>query len=323
MTGPMRPKSKEQCPDGGRHDAVGDPGTCRGHGGGFTASSLTCVVLCCGLASFASAAAVLVCLRAPAGAEGQPPRGPRPREEGEALRALLLSSERPPRGHPNDYVSAVLSSSASGSTLGETKGTPQKVEGPQPEARTSWSVVAPAMVIHFLYVFARACVDCFFVVFCAERFGLQPAALGRLMTAQAFLMFLNSTVLYKRIVRATDVLSTAAAGMAIVCLSLLGLGRAESVSALVWTMVLYAMGAPLFNPSITILLVRLVPRRRRGRVLGLDQAGCSVFRILSPALMGLLFRDSLPATFVASGAVMFVAALLATLLRSSVPAARG
>eukprot|EP00913_Durusdinium_trenchii_P020036 g18832.t1 len=77
---------------------------------------------------------------------------------------------------------------------------------------------------------------------------------------------------------------------------------------LILTLLLYAFGVPAFTPSVPILLARFSPERFRGRIIAMDAWVMSVARILSPALLGLMYEHGPLRAFRFSSFTLFVAA---------------
>ena len=73
---------------------------------------------------------------------------------------------------------------------------------------------------------------------------------------------------------------------------------------------IYFCGVPIYGPTIPTMLLRCVPPNRRGFVLGLDGSTNTLARIISPLIMGEIYRryDAGTAFSTAGIAVLFGAA---------------
>jgi len=188
----------------------------------------------------------------------------------------------------------------------------------QPPQGTPWRVVIDMLCIHFLYNFGQSFFDGFFTLFCAERFGLQPAVLGPMLTAVACLVFFNSTFMYSRLVKRFDLVPTAVAGLTCVTMGLLSLGMAQTMWAVAASIIFYGFGVPYFTPSIPTILAQCAPRRQRGFILGIDSAVSAVARIISPTVMGMLYQRGPVRAFRLAALVVFAGACLALVERSRI-----
>ena len=54
---------------------------------------------------------------------------------------------------------------------------------------------------------------------------------------------------------------------------------------------LYVCGVSLYSPCLPYISLQCVPNHQRGRVMGLDGAINTMARILSPLIMGELYRQ--------------------------------
>jgi MFS family permease len=74
---------------------------------------------------------------------------------------------------------------------------------------------------------------------------------------------------------------------------------------------IYFCGVPIYGPTIPTMLLRCVPPNRRGFVLGLDGSINTLARIISPLIMGDIYRryDAGTAFSAAGISVLFGAAI--------------
>jgi len=176
-----------------------------------------------------------------------------------------------------------------------------------------WVPIVTAMFVSCAYNFGQSFFDGFFPVLCAERFGLQATAIGTTQTAMAMVVFAVTAGLYGRAVRRLGLVETAALGLLLIAGGVGATGSFGQWSGVLFGVLLYAVGIPLFSPSVAAVLTRCAPAGRRGLVLGCDSAVNSVGRILAPVVLGAVYEISpakafgLVASVVAAGAVVMFA----------------
>jgi predicted MFS family arabinose efflux permease len=74
------------------------------------------------------------------------------------------------------------------------------------------------------------------------------------------------------------------------CRIVRGVGHSAQISVLAASAAIYYMGVPIYGPAIPTMLLRCVPSHRRGAIMGLDGAINTIARVVSPLLMGELYR---------------------------------
>ncbi|KAL3909598.1 MAG: hypothetical protein SGARI_002525 [Bacillariaceae sp.] len=157
---------------------------------------------------------------------------------------------------------------------------------------------------------------------CAVSFlfnvGISTRDLGLLFTSLACISFAVSSTSASAILKALGPVLTCAVGLTMVGsgLFLLGLiasgiiptGFAISAAAAA----VYFCGVPIYGPTIPTMLLRCVPPQRRGLVLGLDGSINTLARILSPLVMGDIYRRYNAGTaFATAGISVIVGACIA------------
>lgn len=188
--------------------------------------------------------------------------------------------------------------------------------GNEADRTMPWQLVSVVIFVHGLYGLGQSVFEAFFGVWCSEHFGLGPASVGPLLTCLACLVFLAHTFLYRVLVYQFGVVEVAVMGL----LSMASAFLAMCAGSLCFVLLFYAFGVPSFTPSVPILLAKLAPAHQRGRIIAVDAGVMSVARILSPALLGLLYEHG-PLRAFAFSACMLV--LAAGLMASQAPAADG
>jgi len=79
---------------------------------------------------------------------------------------------------------------------------------------------------------------------------------------------------------------------------------------------LYYCGVPLYGPTIPTMLLQCVPSYRRGAVMGIDGAINTIARIVSPLVMGDIYRRfGRGVAFRVAGSLVFVSAAVALFRR--------
>lgn len=186
---------------------------------------------------------------------------------------------------------------------------------------TSWAPLVITMALSCSYNFGQSFFDAFFAVHCADRLALGASAIGAAQTAMALIVLLVAAGFYGVTVRRLGLVETAALGLLLIGLGLGASGGAGSPPWLAVGVLFYAVGVPLFSPTVATMLSRGAPAHRRGFVLGADSAVNCVARVLSPVLLGAVYEASPVRAFgfVAVGA--FLGSALAVAHRRALAAA--
>ena len=112
-------------------------------------------------------------------------------------------------------------------------------------------------------------------------------------------------------------------GLTFVGVSLLSMGLAASGSALLQPSfsilaiiaAMYFCGVSIYGPTIPTMLLRCVPPKRRGFILGLDGFINTVARILTPIVSGEIYRRYNAGTAFATAGIAVVCGALTAVLR--------
>ena len=174
------------------------------------------------------------------------------------------------------------------------------------------AAVASICAISSLYHVGQVVYDAFFAVYVARPpFNLATSQIGGLLSCSACLSFFVSTMVFHRTQRRIGITATSVLGLCLIGTCLASVGHASTLPALVACMSCYAVGVPLFTPTIPILLLQCVPAKRRGAVMGLDSFVNSVSRVLAPLLLGVVFETGgAVAAFTSASLAVFVAAAI-------------
>ena len=79
-------------------------------------------------------------------------------------------------------------------------------------------------------------------------------------------------------------------GCLVLSFGMLGISISTEIIHTVLSMLLIAVGLGLFMPTVTTLIVNMVPEDKKGWVLGITQSVSSLARIIGPALAGVFFE---------------------------------
>lgn len=154
-----------------------------------------------------------------------------------------------------------------------------------------WAGVASVCVVSFLFNVGDSTFHAFFSALMRDRLALGTRAIGMAYTVFASVSFTVSATLASGSIRVLGPVATCAAGLSATALGL-GLLSFDSTMKLLalGAAALYYSGVPLYAPTIPTMLLRCVAPNRRGAVMGLDGAINTVARVISPLLMGELYR---------------------------------
>jgi MFS family permease len=188
-----------------------------------------------------------------------------------------------------------------------------------------WSGVASVCIISFLYHVSDSTFFAFYPALLQNRFGLDARAVGMSFTGFACISFLFSAMsLSSRMIEKVGVVYTCVAGLTslgtgLTALSFLGKTFASSISlsslkVFTWlSAAVYFSGVPLYGPTVPLMLLMCVPSHHRGAIMGLDGAVNTIARIISPIIMGDVYRrGGSQLTFRLAGAAAFASAGIAS-----------
>jgi MFS family permease len=188
-----------------------------------------------------------------------------------------------------------------------------------PLGRRMWTGVASVCVVSFLFNIGDSAFHAFFSALLRDGAGMATHDIGILYTLLACISFAVSTTGSTWIMKSFGPVATCAAGLGCIGTGLLCLGVAASTkiaivkpsfSVLAAAASIYYCGVPLYGPTIPTMLLRCVPSHQRGAILGLDGTINTIARIISPLIMGDVYRRygagaafGLAGTLVLGGAV--------------------
>ena len=289
----------------------------------FVGVGLEGVIATSGAASLTAALAVALVLQEPtpardggkqdggAGQEGDAQVLDGPSAGDDADRRGDLSDILPPEREPEQAATS-LSKAGDADYAAAAKsglGAMARVPVSCPLGRYLWHSVLTICVISALYHVGQVSWDAFFGILMRERFGIVAGQLGAMMTVSACVSFGVSTACFGPVERRLGLAGTSVLGLSLVGLGLVLVGSAYSPFTLIPAMACYAIGVPLFSPTVPILLLKCVPPTQRGAVMGLDSALNSASRVVSPLAIGAVYHGAgAQVAFTLVGAILWATA---------------
>ena len=188
-----------------------------------------------------------------------------------------------------------------------------------------WAGVASVCVVSFLFNVGDSSFHAFFSQLLKEGPGMSPGDIGFLYTILACISFSVSTTGTGWMMKVWGPVWTCVAGLTCVGTGLVALGIAAwgqvtvippTFGILAAAAAIYYCGVPLYGPTIPTMLLRCVPSHQRGAIMGLDGTINTIGRIISPLIMGDVFRRyGAGAAFGLAGTMVFGGALTALFRR--------
>ena len=187
-----------------------------------------------------------------------------------------------------------------------------------------YAAVGTVCAISALYNCGSATFSAFLGPLAQERAGLSVRSVGTAYTLLSALSFAVSTTVAARAQRVLGVAATCTLGLLFVGLGLLGMGAVAALApasaatfgpgyalAFWGAAALYQLGVPLYAPTVPTMLLQCVPPRRRGALMGLDEAFNTAARVAAPIYFGSLYASrGAFACLGAAGAASIAAAAL-------------
>ncbi|HEX3973681.1 MAG TPA: MFS transporter [Stellaceae bacterium] len=168
------------------------------------------------------------------------------------------------------------------------------------------------IILFFLTTTAFAGMEATFALWANSGFGWGPRQVGELFFYIGIVLVLVQGGLVRPLSRSLGEGRMALVGSVLLVLGLGGLPFSTDLPRLLVDMALLATGFGLLNPAVTSLVSRAAGTTERGGILGVNQSGQSLARILGPliggAVYGAIGRDA--PYYV--GAVIMVAVVLMT-----------
>eukprot|EP00934_Nitzschia_sp_Nitz4_P005253 Nitzschia sp. Nitz4//scaffold73_size107353//49125//50549//NITZ4_004318-RA/size107353-processed-gene-0.189-mRNA-1//-1//CDS//3329557470//5243//frame0 len=201
--------------------------------------------------------------------------------------------------HPKKDDTTPADTSTSTDTESTKTSSPSKQQPSSPLGNTMRSGVLTVCVISFLYNIGDASFHAFFSALLRDNAGLSPGNIGLVYTLLACISFTISATTSSRLLHRWGPVHTCALGLTSTGAGLIALGLAAAsrvsffpptLPVLAFSAGLYYCGVPLYGPTIPTMLLKSVPAHRRGAIMGLDGTVNTVGRVLSPLLLGEVYR---------------------------------
>jgi MFS transporter, DHA1 family, tetracycline resistance protein len=171
------------------------------------------------------------------------------------------------------------------------------------------------IVLFFLTTTAFAGMESTFALWANSGFGWGPQQVGFLFFYIGIVLVLVQGGLVGRLSRSLGEARMALAGSVLLVLGLAGLPFSTDLPRLLVDMALLSIGFGILSPALTSLVSRAAGSTERGGILGVNQSGQSLARILGPLIGGFVYgaagRD---APYYVGAAIMVAVVLMAAAL---------
>ena len=178
-----------------------------------------------------------------------------------------------------------------------------------------WTGVATVCVVSFLFNVGDSTFHAFFPSILRDKLQLNAQSIGLAYTCLACLSFSVSATLSSRCIQNIGVVKTCSLGLSAAAMGLMSLSKAASPVTVLGAAALYYCGVPFYGPTVPAMLLRCVPTHKRGAVMGLDGAINTMGRVVSPLIMGELYRRHNTAAFAVAGIAVMTGSMLALVRR--------
>ncbi|MBI5300355.1 MAG: MFS transporter [Deltaproteobacteria bacterium] len=145
------------------------------------------------------------------------------------------------------------------------------------------------ILLFFLVTLAMAQLETTFALFVLDRFHLQATSAGYLLAAMAIVMVLIQGGGIGRLARILGETKLVIIGSFVAGVALISAGYAFDLSIFTTSLIIYAVGYAIVNPSLLSLVSQGADPRQQGVTMGVYQSAGSLARIAGPIFAGLLF----------------------------------
>lgn len=191
-----------------------------------------------------------------------------------------------------------------------------------PLGRSLWDSVASVCLVSFCFNVGDSTFHAFFSTFLRNQ-GIATRDIGLLFTSLACISFFVSSTLSSRILRSIGPVVTCAGGLMMIGSSLFFMGLTAagagpiqpSFAALAAIAATYFCGVSIYGPTIPTMLLRCVPPKKRGFILGLDGFINTLARILTPIILGEIYRRYNAGTAFATAGIVVIFGVVIALFR--------
>jgi MFS transporter, DHA1 family, tetracycline resistance protein len=169
------------------------------------------------------------------------------------------------------------------------------------------------LLIGFLVIAAFSSFEATFALFAERRFAFNAATIGYVFAFIGVILVIVQGVLVGRVVKVLGEHHIVPISLGLVAIGLLMIPATRTVSALLMSQAVMAIGMGFNSPALLALISRFSAAEDQGGVLGLTQSLNSLARIVGPIWGGFAFdRLGIGVPYVSSAGVMALAAALAT-----------
>ena len=166
------------------------------------------------------------------------------------------------------------------------------------------------IILFFLTTTAFAGMEATFALWANSGFGWGPQQVGFLFFYIGIVLVLVQGGLVGRLSRTLGEQRMVLTGATLLVLGLAGLPFSTDLPRLLIDMALLAIGFGILNPAVTSLVSRAAGTTERGGILGVNQSGQSLARILGPLIAGLVYGAAGRDAPYYVGAVIMVAVVI-------------
>ncbi|HEY3917021.1 MAG TPA: MFS transporter [Stellaceae bacterium] len=145
------------------------------------------------------------------------------------------------------------------------------------------------IILFFLTTTAFAGLESTFALWANSVFGWGPLQVGWIFFFVGLVLAAVQGGLVGRLTKRFGEARLATFGAVLLTLGLLGLPFSPDLAAILIVMALLSIGLGVLNPAVTSLVSRAAGAQERGGILGVNQSGQSLARILGPLIAGLVY----------------------------------
>jgi predicted MFS family arabinose efflux permease len=164
-------------------------------------------------------------------------------------------------------------------------------------------------VIAFLGTSAMAGFESTFALMVPSIYGYGPRGIGELLGFAGLMQAFTQGYLLRKVVSRFGEMKLLRFGIVAFALGMAPLAS-FSIRGLLWILLgLLSLGYGLASPSIASLISKATQRQLQGEVMGINQSGLSLARIVGPLFAGFVYQALAPSAVYMAGALAALAAL--------------
>ncbi len=145
------------------------------------------------------------------------------------------------------------------------------------------------IILFFFTTFAFSGLESTFALWAFSGFGWGPEQVGWIFFYVGLVLAAVQGGLIRRLVPRLGEGKLVITGAVLLALGLLGLGFSHDLAEILIVMGVLALGLGVFSPSMTSLVSKAAGADERGGILGVNQSGQSLARILGPLIAGPIY----------------------------------